>query len=57
VYAEIGELILGKVERPPEGATVVLKSLGQAVEDAAAARLVYEAALAQGTGGIFALDQ
>ena len=47
VYAEIGELILGRVARPPAGATVVFKSLGQAVEDAAAARLVYEAALAE----------
>jgi len=47
VYAEIGELILGRVAHPPEGATVVFKSLGQAVEDAAAARLVYEAALAE----------
>lgn len=57
VYAEIGELILGRVARPPEGATVVFKSLGQAVEDAAAARLVYEAALAERAGDDFALDQ
>lgn len=46
VYAEIGELILGKVALPPRGSTVVFKSLGQAVEDAAAARLVYDAARA-----------
>ena len=57
VYAELGELILGRVARPPEGATVVFKSLGQAVEDAAAARLVYEAALAERARGVFALDQ
>ena len=57
VYAELGELILGRVAPPPQGATVVFKSLGQAVEDAAAARLVYEAALAERAGGVFALDQ
>jgi len=32
---------------PPAGATVVFKSLGQAVEDACAARLVYDAAIAE----------
>jgi len=57
VYAELGELILGRRAPPPAGSTVVFKSLGQAVEDAAAARLVYEAALAERAGGVFALDQ
>jgi len=57
VYAELGELILGRVARPPEGVTVVFKALGQAVEDAVAARLVYEAALAERARGDFALDQ
>lgn len=44
--AEIGELIPGRCAPPPAGATVIFKSLGQAVEDALAARLVYHAALA-----------
>ena len=57
VYAEIGELILGRVARPPQGSTIVFKSLGQAVEDALAARLVYDAALAERAQGVFALDQ
>ena len=51
VYAEIGEILAGTLPRPPAGATVIFKSLGQAVEDAAAARLVYEAALSSRAGG------
>ena len=43
VYAEIGELIAGTRPMPAAGATVVFKALGQAIEDAVAARLVYEA--------------
>ena len=39
VHAEIGELIAGTRPAPPPGATVVFKALGQAVADAAAARL------------------
>jgi len=46
VHAEIGELLAGTRPMPPAGATVIFKALGQAVEDAVAARLVYEAALA-----------
>ena len=46
VHAEIGELLAGRVEAPPRGTTVVFKALGQAVEDAAAALLVYRAAMA-----------
>jgi ornithine cyclodeaminase/alanine dehydrogenase-like protein (mu-crystallin family) len=42
IYAELGELIAGTQRVPPEGRTV-FKSLGLAVEDLAAARLVYEA--------------
>jgi ornithine cyclodeaminase/alanine dehydrogenase-like protein (mu-crystallin family) len=42
IYAELGELIAGSQPVPPEGRTV-FKSLGLAVEDLAAARLVYEA--------------
>ena len=44
VYAEIGEILAGTKPRPPQGATVIFKALGQAVEDAVAARLVYDAA-------------
>jgi len=44
--AEIGEILAGTRPRPAAGATVVFKSLGQAVEDACAARLVYDAAIA-----------
>jgi thiomorpholine-carboxylate dehydrogenase len=42
IYAELGELIAGTRPPAPEGRTV-FKSLGLAVEDLAAARLVYEA--------------
>ena len=44
VYAEIGEILSGAKPRPAQGATLVFKALGQAVTDAVAARLVYEAA-------------
>jgi thiomorpholine-carboxylate dehydrogenase len=47
IHAEIGEILAGKAPRPAAGATVVFKSLGQAVEDAFAARLVYDAAIAK----------
>jgi thiomorpholine-carboxylate dehydrogenase len=47
VYAEIVEILAGKVAVPPLGTTCVFKSLGQAVEDAVAAQLVYRAALAE----------
>lgn len=40
IYAEIGEVVLGKKEAFP-GKTTVFKSLGMAVEDVAAAKLVY----------------
>jgi ornithine cyclodeaminase/alanine dehydrogenase-like protein (mu-crystallin family) len=46
VYCEIGELLSGKTQ-VPAGATVIFKALGQAVEDAVAARLVYTAANAE----------
>jgi thiomorpholine-carboxylate dehydrogenase len=45
VYAELGEILAGSRASPPPGATVVFKALGQAVEDAVAARLVYDAAI------------
>jgi ornithine cyclodeaminase len=47
VNAEIGEILAGTRAAPATGMTVVFKSLGQAVEDAFAARLVYDAAIAQ----------
>jgi len=47
VRAEIGEILGGTVPAPPHGTTVIFKALGQAVEDAASARLVYDAALAE----------
>jgi thiomorpholine-carboxylate dehydrogenase len=43
IYAEIGEIFAGTRAAPPAGATTVFKSVGIAVEDIAAARLVYEA--------------
>jgi thiomorpholine-carboxylate dehydrogenase len=46
VYAEIGEILAGTRPAPARGTTVIFKALGQAVEDAIAARLVYDAALA-----------
>jgi thiomorpholine-carboxylate dehydrogenase len=48
VAAEIGEILCGRIAPPPAGTTIVFKSLGQAVEDTVAARLVYRAALAEG---------
>ena len=47
VSAEIGEILAGTKPAPAPGETWVFKALGQAVEDAAAARLVYDAALAE----------
>ncbi len=41
IYAELGEILTGAIPRPTRG-PVVFKSLGLAVEDLAAARLVYE---------------
>jgi ornithine cyclodeaminase len=43
VQCEIGEVLAGKVE-VPDGVTIIFKALGQAVEDAVAAQLVYAAA-------------
>jgi thiomorpholine-carboxylate dehydrogenase len=45
VYAEIGEILAGTRPAPPAGTTLIFKALGQAVEDAVAARQVYDAAL------------
>lgn len=42
VQCEIGEVLAGKV-KVPDGVTIIFKALGQAVEDAVAAQLVYAA--------------
>lgn len=44
VTAELGEILAGARPAPPAGCTIVFKTLGQAVTDAVAARLVYDAA-------------
>lgn len=44
IYAELGEVLAGTKPRPPAAQVTVFKSLGLAVEDLAAARLVYRAA-------------
>lgn len=46
IYAELGELLAGTKEKP-QGRTTIYKSLGVAVEDVAAAKLVHEKALRQ----------
>lgn len=42
IYAEAGELFAGTVAPPPRSATTVFKSMGLAVEDLAAAKLVFD---------------
>jgi thiomorpholine-carboxylate dehydrogenase len=42
IFAEAGEIFLG-APRPPAGTTTIFKSVGLAVEDIAAAHLVYRA--------------
>lgn len=46
IYAELGEALTGKV-RAPANATTIFKSLGMAVEDIAAATLVYHSYLSE----------
>ncbi len=46
VQCEIGEVLAGKV-RVPANTTIIFKALGQAVEDAVAAQLVYAAVCAE----------
>ena len=43
IYAEIGEIFAGLKPAPPDGAMTIFKSVGLAIEDVAAAQLVYEA--------------
>lgn len=42
IYAEAGELFAGTKPRPPVGESTIFKSVGLAVEDVAAAKLVYD---------------
>ena len=46
IYAEAGEIFSGRIAPPPPEATTVFKSVGLAIEDVAAARLVVETAAA-----------
>ena len=50
VQCEIGDVLAGRV-KVPAGVTVIFKALGQAVEDAVAARLVYDAVTNRGSAG------
>jgi alanine dehydrogenase len=51
IAAEIGEVLAGRIEgRTSEEEVTILKPLGQAVEDVAAARLAYTRAIAAGRG-------
>jgi ornithine cyclodeaminase/alanine dehydrogenase-like protein (mu-crystallin family) len=44
IYAEVGEIFAGTKTKPETGCTTIFKSVGIAVEDIEAARLVFEAA-------------
>ena len=55
ILAELGEVIAGTRPRRQGGAPVLFKSLGLAVEDVAAADLVYHRAISSGTGVELAL--
>ena len=51
IRGELGELLLGTCPgRQSESEITVFKSLGLAVEDVAAARLIYDNALREGAG-------
>lgn len=55
VHAELGEVVTGKkAGRTGEAEIIVFDSTGVAIEDAAAAALVYEKALTAGLGNYFA---
>jgi ornithine cyclodeaminase/alanine dehydrogenase-like protein (mu-crystallin family) len=56
IQAEIGEILLGKAAGRSSPAEITLfKSLGLAVEDAAAARYIYEQAIRDGVGTLIEL--
>ena len=42
IYAEVGEIFIGTKPKPPPGSTTVFKSVGTALEDLAAAILLFE---------------
>ena len=44
IYAELGEIFAGAKPKPPSGRATVFKSVGLAIEDITAARLVYDTA-------------
>lgn len=46
---ELAEVVVGRVQRPPQGLTL-FKSVGLGIEDAAAAAVVYRKAVQQGRG-------
>jgi thiomorpholine-carboxylate dehydrogenase len=48
IYAEVGTIFAGTKPKPSPGSTIIFKSVGLAVEDIAAAKLVHEA-IAGGT--------
>jgi alanine dehydrogenase len=51
IAGEVGEVLAGRIQgRTTEGQVTILKPLGQAVEDVAAAQLVYARAMAMGRG-------
>jgi alanine dehydrogenase len=56
VRGELGDVVLGRVRpRASDGDIVVFKSLGLAVEDVAAADVVYRRAIAEGAGRTLSL--
>ena len=58
VHAELAEVVAGKkAERTTDAEIIVFDSTGVAIEDAAAATLVYEKALTAGLGNYFAFAE
>ena len=55
-FAELGEILNG-TKRVTAGVTTIFKSLGMAVEDMAAAKLVYDAEQASRNGGLQTADE
>src|SRR5262249_42727020 len=56
VYAELGEIVAGrKPGRTRDDQTIIFDSTGMALQDVAAATIVYERALAAGVGSEFEL--
>ena len=58
VYSELGEIVAGKrAGRTSKHEITIFDSTGIALQDVAAATLVYEKALSAGTGKLFHLNQ